>query len=251
MKIMTFSQRQGLKPVKEVIQLDSIDNAIRNGLWNGLTLYFWDLVSQYGSTQLSNRVDVAWLVKKLWANYFKLTLDTLDDHWPTTLKYIKNYFYKCEWNEVYDIVEFVAQNFDREDAKRGFVDSCNIILEREMSGYRFINGEIAPFTSAEEISEIEEALGQSAPNEPVSIHLAAALDSLSDRNAPEYRNSIKESISAVEAMCIHISGEPKASLVQALKKIEGKSGVPLHGALREPSKSSMVTPAMLMAYVMP
>jgi hypothetical protein len=54
---------------------------------------------------------------------------------------------------------------------------------------------------------------------------------LSNRQKPDYRNSIKESISAVEALCRIVGGTPKATLGDALKQIETK--VKMHPALRE------------------
>jgi hypothetical protein len=57
-----------------------------------------------------------------------------------------------------------------------------------------------------------------------------ALDHLSDRASPNYRDSIKESVSAVEAICSIIDGS-KATLGTALKKIKDKIG--LHSALEE------------------
>ena len=60
----------------------------------------------------------------------------------------------------------------------------------------------------------------------VSTHIRLALEKLSDRSKPDYRNSIKESISAVEAACKLISGDDKATLTPALRKISG-----LHPAL--------------------
>lgn len=42
---------------------------------------------------------------------------------------------------------------------------------------------------------------------------------LSDREAPDYRNSVKESISAVEAVCRSVAGTPTATLGDALKRI--------------------------------
>jgi len=50
-------------------------------------------------------------------------------------------------------------------------------------------------------------------------------------NAPDYRNSVKESISAVEGVTRILSGDQDATLWKALKIIEGNS--PLHGALRK------------------
>lgn len=43
---------------------------------------------------------------------------------------------------------------------------------------------------------------------------------MSDRQKPNYRNSIKESISAVESICKIITQDEKATLGKALKKIE-------------------------------
>jgi hypothetical protein len=57
------------------------------------------------------------------------------------------------------------------------------------------------------------------------------VDLFSDRKSPDYRNSVKESISAVEAICKIITGDEKATLGQALKKLEDK-GLHLHAALR-------------------
>ena len=68
------------------------------------------------------------------------------------------------------------------------------------------------------------------PLKPVRVHLEKSLELLSDRKSPDYRNSIKESISAVEAICRLITKDKKATLGQALKEVETKVG--LHGALK-------------------
>ena len=52
---------------------------------------------------------------------------------------------------------------------------------------------------------------------------------LSDRLTPDYRNSIKESISALESIAKVISKNPKDSLGAALDKIKGK--LKIHPAL--------------------
>ena len=78
------------------------------------------------------------------------------------------------------------------------VKFCNVQLERENSAYRFVGTEIVEGTDQNEITSIEEVLkGPKA----VRIYFERALALLSDRRAPDFRNSIKESISAVEAIC--------------------------------------------------
>ena len=65
----------------------------------------------------------------------------------------------------------------------------------------------------------------------VSAHIECALEHYADRENPNYRNSIKESISAVESIARVVSGRDKATLGDALKTIE-ESGQ-LHPALKK------------------
>jgi len=224
-----FSQRKGIKPVKSVMQIDSMDSDLRNGLWNALTIFYWDQVIGVWISRY-RRFDI--LFKSLWLNYFKRPLDTLEDNWLNTYKEIRKYFFNCEWSEVYDFIEFIANNYPYEydEVNPKFMDFCNSVLKRELSAYRFVGGTITQITSEEEVSEIEEALKISKPLKAVYTHLKRALDLFADRKSPDYRNSIKESISAVESICNLITKEKKATLGQALKKIEDK--VRLHPALK-------------------
>jgi hypothetical protein len=63
----------------------------------------------------------------------------------------------------------------------------------------------------------------------VQEHIRAALACLSDRENPNYRNAIKESISAVESVCKLVGGEK--TLGAALKAIRDK--IQLHPALEK------------------
>ena len=110
-----------------------------------------------------------------------------------------------------------------------FIKECNSALERELSAYRFNGKILVPFTSELELSEIKEA---SNTSKLYAQHLDQALNLLSDRKAPDYRNSIKESISAVEAMCQLITGNKKAILEDALRQLETKLPS-VHPALRD------------------
>jgi hypothetical protein len=169
------------------------------------------------------------LVRRLWRDHFKKPIDTLKDSWGDIPSQIRRYFFKCKWNKVYDFIEFVANNYPDQYVNSEFMTRFNSFLKRELSAYRFVGGKITQTTSEEEITEIEEALAD-APK-PVNIHLKTALDFLANRKSPEYRNSIKESISAVEAICKLITDDPKATLDQALKQIEQR--VWLHPALKK------------------
>jgi len=60
--------------------------------------------------------------------------------------------------------------------------------------------------------------------------LRTSIEYFSNRENPDYRNTIKEAISAVEALCVIITGDKKAKLGQALSNIEKKFKI--HGALK-------------------
>ena len=224
-----FSQRKGIKPVKSAIQTDSMDDELRNSLWNTFFISYWKQENSYWINENINIREL--LLRILWLDYFKKPIDTLGNNLPNAYNKIRDYFFNYEWYEVYDFIEFIANNFPNNSLNQKFMSDCNSILERELSAYRFVGDKITQITSEEEISEIEEALEISKPLKSINTHLKRALDLLADRKSPDYRNSVKESISAVEAICKLITKEKKATLGQALKKIEDK--VSLHPALGE------------------
>ena len=224
----TFSQRKGIKPIKKVIQRESMDDDLRIGLWNALDI-FWESASKatYDGHIPSNS-PIWGLFRKLWEDFFKWPLDTLTSYWEKLHKTLREKYFKFEWNEVYDFIEFVEKNC--QPAKREYFKRyCNRIMERELSAYRFVGNSIAEITSREEIAEIERALMPHDSLAPVTTHLETALKLLADKKSPDYRNSIKESISAVEAICEIITGNPNAPLGECLKNIE----IELQPALKE------------------
>ena len=225
----TFSQRKGIKPIKKVIQRESMDDDLRIGLWNALDI-FWDWARRARGqfNRISQNHPVWDLFKKLWVDFFKWPLDTLSKYWPDLYPKLREEYFKFEWNEVYDFVEFVANNCHKSQ-REIFVRYCNHMMERELSAYRFVGNRIVEITSKEEIAEIEKALMPHDSLTPVTTHLETALKHLANKKSPDYRNSIKESISAVEAICEMITGSPKASLGECLKNVE----IELQPALRE------------------
>ena len=225
---MKFSERHGIIKAKDTIQVDYIDNDLRNGLWNAVQIFYLDKVeSQYIHNSSYKK-----FLKNLWHNFFKLPLDTMDNWYGTTRFQIREWFFQWEWYEIYDFIEYISR-IESPTQSDKFIEFCNILFERELSGYRFINGIIAPITSELEVKEIDNAIINSAKNALVGVktHLENALRMISDRNSPDYRNSIKESISAVESISKVLSSDAKHSLGSALDKIKGK--IKLHPALEK------------------
>jgi len=223
-----FSERQGYTPVRDVIQIDEMNLELRNSLWNAVCLHYLTTAKYKAHYPNAN---LRFLVNLLWRDYFKEPIDTIPPMWAGIYDKIKAYFFSCTWFEVYDFIEFIAIIYPNESVCDSFREYCNEVMERELSGYRFLGKIITPITSKEEITEISEALESTESLIPVTIHLKTALDLMSDRKAPDYRNSIKESISAVEAMCSVIVSSDKAKLPDALRVIGER--INLHRALKE------------------
>jgi len=134
------------------------------------------------------------------------------------------------WHRTYNFIEFMVR-LNWRDTGSKLEGEFNRILDRENSAYRFVDGRLAPITSEEEIAEIEGAISSSAPYAGVTSHLQTSLTFLTNRENPDYRNSIKESISAVESLARHLTDNPKAMLGQALTVLEKKHK--LHPALQK------------------
>jgi hypothetical protein len=230
---MRFSQRIGKVPAIKTIQIESLDIELRNGLWNAFTIYFLDQIEKYSRYSGETEFDI--FCKVLWLHFYKLPIDSISGHHYDSENYIRDRFFKFQWFEVYDFLEFIAnlnaQHIRQFDPDR-FKEFCNTILEKENSGYRFIDDNLAPITNSTEINEIEEAINKSGHFTALSganIHLKNSLDKISDKINPDYRNSIKESISAVESVAKKISDNKNDTLSGALDKIKGKTKI--HPAL--------------------
>ncbi len=231
---MRFSQKIGRTPIKTVLQIDSMDNDLRNSLWNRFRIFGLERITRV--YRIEQYPAFLAFFQELWADFFKLPIDDIPQMGYDINVYLREWFFgsTTEWYEVYDFIEFVANTSYVEVRKQSrFRQRCNEIFERELSGYRFVGDCISPITNESEIEEIEEVLKTATEKglEGVKEHIKAALAKLSDRKQPDYRNSIKESISGVESIAKVISGNPKTELPSALKIIRDKIG--LHPALEK------------------
>ena len=232
---MNFSQRIGIKPIRKPIQINSIDENLRNTLWSLLTASYWEIYKAHpgASQDLIKGSNLEQLFKSLWLLYFKKPIDTIPQYYRDHndgLGVLRKYYFAAEWYEVYDFVEFISIH-GPEHQRSSFIAVCNSFLESENSGYRFVDRKIIEITSAEEINEIETAIENSTPYYGVKQHLKEAVTLMGDRKTPDYRNSIKESISAVEALCKKVTNNEKATLGEAIKILEKKGSV--HHALKK------------------
>lgn len=161
-------------------------------------------------------------------------------------KIINHTIVNDEYDDVLTLVEALAQYWDRYlKETRGYTyyneykgyshtslyEAINLVFKKEYIGYRFIGGKITPISDDNEMAAINESIQNKY--KPVSEHILKANILLADRKMPDYENSIKESISAVEAICEILTGMhgKEATLGKMLKKLED-SGIEIHSSLK-------------------
>ena len=141
---------------------------------------------------------------------------------------------KYAWYEKMNLLDFSisvlcgskGRDYDYDRIVDRFVLDINRSFTRLNYAYRVIDERIVQITDEQEIVAIVDAMKVS---DSIKTHMSDALKHLSARPNPDYRNSIKESISAVEAMCRKITGEN--TLGKALNKLE-KNGVKIPTMLK-------------------
>jgi hypothetical protein len=130
---MLFSQRKGHKPVSKIIQRNDVNEELRNTLWNILDLFVWQakgfLYAQFGESGIEKYSTILWL------NYFKKPIDSRANSSYDNLSMIRKYFFSCQWYEVYDFIEFTLRYLENDEVTK----TVNVILERELSAYRFVD----------------------------------------------------------------------------------------------------------------
>ena len=211
---MIFSERMGFAPTKP-IQIDSIDHSLRIRLLN----YFFD----HGKTYET----IKFILDKMGCD-----TGNPDSYYAK----LRDKFLKSDqWYVPYDIYEYLfeylvnVQNITLNELQ-DIIYEINQILSEEKSGYRMVNGKFVLITNETELEAIQSAMQTTF--DPVDTHIKKSLDLFSDRKQPDYENSIKESISAVESMCCIITGLKgrQATLGTAIKKLKD-NGIELHKSL--------------------
>lgn len=230
---MRFSERYGYKPVREIIQKESIDEDLKNRLWNALVICIFQKYSRpyRAPANLIRDSNLDNFFSFLFHLYLKKRIDQIPIFFEETIKEIETLFFKkYKWYEIYDFIEACLNYFPFSEEKEDFINILNESLQSENSAYRVVNEQITSITSQQEIQSIQEALENTNPYSGVQEHLNQALKLMSDRKNPDYRNSIKESISAVESICKIVTNDEKATLGKALKIVDDKFN--LHPALK-------------------
>ena len=149
---MKFSERLGITSVIP-LQIDSMNEALRVSIWN-LLLTIINIEGSDGAWQYS--------LKHLAEYFFKFPTDGVPKCISLRGKeWFRNRYQALQWYEVYNLLGFITQNAnisDTYDTSSKTLKLANDVLVRERSGYRFINGQLAPITNEIEMKSIEDAV---------------------------------------------------------------------------------------------
>lgn len=227
-----FSERYGYTKPSDIIIREKITPEIQNAILNCYdrmvdTLPFinYSSLEMYLWTDFLNKRDIDFKEHTLFDKsiVFADYIEDPNNEWYKKLDLIQltiEYLYKpTKRNYIQDYVDSFP------NIAAFFITQLNNEFKRLNFAYRIVKKEIVEITSEEEIVAIEIALNSS---KNIRTHLNNALKLYAQKPIGDYRNSIKESISAVEAISRDITGENTLNF----KKMEEK-GVILPSVLRQ------------------
>lgn len=222
-----FSEKYGYKEPK-TIQYECISDELRCRIWN---LFYQSEIKEGGlSSQRFNTVLYGGqTIEEKIVDRLGLLVNSAAKGQKPEEQLKKRILTLFRWYEVYDFVD-IHLSYLNGDEKKERIKKYNEVFEQEKAGYRIVSGEIAPITNEGEIKTIEQSTNTIF--ESVNQHMQKALNLYADIKEPDYENSIKESISAVEAMCCIITGVSGAnsSLGKTIKKLKEK-GIHIHSSM--------------------
>lgn len=213
---MTFSKRYGFDS-KTIPQKEDMNKDLRVAIWN--------VIYENEIEVFCNRKLIEAVVKKIYKEEIDLFTSKSKDR---KIELFKRNFMEIEWNKIYDIIEFTVYYSEY----KYIINKFNKVLIEENSAYRIMDeGSVVPIVDDVEINEINEVLN--CKYDVVKNQIKDALILLSDRKNPNYKDSFKNSISAVESLCKIILKNENISLGQALKQIEKDQKIKLNGTLKK------------------
>ena len=213
-----FSERYGYVKPSNVLIREKITPEIQNAICSCL----YDLYKSGDNRPYPLRYKIE---ERLWVYFLNRDksnfISSSGGYEIVSSPYLKDE--KKPWYKKLDLLEATIKHLseigEAQILIKSFIDHLNSEFERLNFAFRIIEWKIVEITSEGEIAEIEKAIEDSSEN--IRKHLTDALALLAIRPEGDYRNSIKESISAVEAYCREKTGE--RTLGKALNHLESTS----------------------------
>lgn len=203
------------------LQKNDLDSRTRNKIWN---CYYHFYILEMDVIRDTNALLVKHVeyVRHLWYELFSQPLNHIPSYGRVICEKLEKMYWEMNWYEIFDLIEFTVNAFSDSEVNKEFTKAFNEIMESEKTAYRLSGKLIVPLTNEEELKSLDEAIA--IPIAPSIEHLHKAIKLFSDRDSPDYANSIKESISAVESMC-RIIGKNEHTLGDGIRKIAPQLGI--------------------------
>jgi hypothetical protein len=110
-----FSQRLGYTEIRVQVQRESIDSVLRTKLWSALHLAVFDPDERYLQRE---GVDAEAMAQRLGLYFFHNPVDKTPAYRNGAFAlYVRNWFFKCQWYDVYDFLEALLAELDGEPAR--------------------------------------------------------------------------------------------------------------------------------------
>ncbi|MBC2705292.1 AbiJ-NTD4 domain-containing protein [Desulfobacula sp.] len=135
---MKFSDRIGATIPKSVIQLNDIDQDLRNSLWNYFLENIWNEILLKPISKNTKWKNIQFITKSVY-KYLKIPIDEVPVFNQKCQNTLKKIFIEFDWYVPYNILEHTMQILDQQ-IDEFLIKELNQILEQEGSGYRFIKG---------------------------------------------------------------------------------------------------------------
>lgn len=216
----SFSDRTGLEPLGSTIQINDFNEGTRCYLQNQLLHFIDEHINRNG--RYFDEEDFMLMIAD---KAFNLESDSRKRYSREKIfNIISAVFVNGQYYEILDLIEFFSNKiaFEINFEKFGEEDYCNYFnecFEREFVGYRFVDGIIIQSVNDEANKSIEDA--SNTEYDVVNKHIVKAVSYLSGENK-DPKNSIKESVSAVEYLCNALAGTQSFKLSKAIDVLDKK-----------------------------
>jgi hypothetical protein len=161
--------------------------------------------------------------------------------YPNVWGEVQDLMYGCDWFNVYDAIEALHASFAEDDQKNGtenaqhFDEAMNGFFVDEGIGWQLNGGQILTrgTEAFETIVKDATAAVEASERQTASQHLHEALQDLSRRPRPDLPGAIYHAMGALECVARDLTGDPKATLGEILKRHPGLLPKPLDAALSQ------------------
>ncbi len=232
---LTFSQAHGYEKLPGLLALGELPEEARTRIWNVLYKDIMLVRKSIVHYPLHFRDVSPWpeILLDVHSNHFVRAADALPKIKTTyreDAKYIHRELKSLPFNKCFDLIEFILRHPKCPESLTGAMKKAFADANLAYTIHEGPPATIVPAVTREEgmaIVQSMEALREGGM-EGAGEHLREASECI---NRGDWRNGVKESISAVESVARGLASTKASSLSDALKSLE--SGQPLHGALRE------------------